>query len=105
MDWRNITAKDFAKVVTKLSLEPSKTKRRAPHPVYWYKLDNNKTLRVILPNKHGGSGSISTGFLQQIKNNFRLSTQQFEDLIECPMTADEYEKIIREKLEGQRKQN
>ena len=105
MNWQNFTAKDIERVVTKLSLEPSKLKRRAPHPVYWYMLDKKKALRVTLPNKHGGSGSVSTGFLQQIRNNFLLNTQQFEDLIQCPMTADEYETIVRAILAEQRTRN
>ncbi len=98
MKWRNITAGDLAKVVNKLSLEPSQFKKRAPHPVYWYCLDGKKLLRITLPNLHGGSGSIPTGFLKQVQNNFRLNTRQFEDLTECPLTPEEYETIIREKL-------
>ncbi len=51
----------------------------APHPVYWYYLDGRKVLRVTLPNLHSGSGSISTGFLNQIKNSLRLNMREFED--------------------------
>lgn len=98
MKWRNITARDLEKVVSKLSLEPSHSKRRAPHPIYWYCLDGKKMLRIKMPNIHGGAGSISTGFLKQIQNNMRVNTQQFEELAECPLTAEEYESIIREKL-------
>ena len=102
MNWRNITAKDLGKVSNKLSLEPSSSQRRAPHPVYWYVLDGKKTLRITLPNVHGGSGSMSTGFLKQIQNNFHLNTRQFEDLAKCPLTADEFEQIVREKLGTQK---
>lgn len=51
-----------------------------------------------MPNIHGRSGSVSTGFLKQIQNNLRLNSHQFEELSECPLTAKEYEKRIREKL-------
>jgi len=51
-----------------------------------------------LPNLHGGSKSVSTGFIKQIQNSLRLDTHQFEDLTECPLTADEYEAIIRDKF-------
>jgi hypothetical protein len=98
MKWRNITAKDLDRVITKLALELSHSKRRSPHPVYWYCLDGKKTLRITMPNIHGGSGSISTGFLKQIQNNMRVNTQQFEDLAGCPLTSEQYELIIREKL-------
>lgn len=98
MKWRNITVRDLEKLVGKLSLKPSQSKRRAPHPVYWYCLDGKKMLRIKMPNVHGGAGSISTGFLKQIQNNMRVNTQQFEELVECPLTPEEYEKIVREKL-------
>lgn len=98
MKWRNITATDIGNVIKKLSLQPSHSKRRAPHPVYWYYLDGKKTLRLTMPNMHGGAKSISTGFLKQIQNNLRLDTRQFEDLAECPLSAEEYEAIIRDKL-------
>ena len=97
MKWRNITTKDLGKVINKLSLELSNTTRRAPHPVYWYILDGKKILRITLPNIHGGSSSLSTGFLKQIQNNFHVDTDQFCNLVECPLTAAEYEQIIREK--------
>jgi hypothetical protein len=103
MNWGNLTAKDFSRVITKLSLEPSGSpNRRAPHAVYWYMLNGQKTLRITLPNTHGGSGSISTGFLQQIKKSFWLNTRQFENLVECPLMPDEFEKIIREKISGEK---
>ena len=51
-----------------------------------------------MPNVHGGSGSISTGFLTQARRSLRLDTPQFEKLAECPLTSEEYEVIIREKL-------
>jgi len=98
MKWHNITLNDLARVVDKLSLLPSQSKRRAPHPIYWYCLDGKKILRVTVPNRHGGSGSISTGFLKQIKNNLHVNAHQFEELTECPLTPEKYETIIREKF-------
>jgi len=98
MKWRNITSKDLRKVVNKLSLA-EQGKRRAKHPVYWYLLDDRKQFKVTLPNIHGGSGSISTGFLKKIQKQLRLETQQFEDLVECPLTDEDYEAIIRTQLD------
>ena len=98
MKWRNITPNDLLGVVRKLSLQPSDSRRRAPHPIYWYRLEGKKTLRITMPNIHGGSGSLSTGFIKQIQNSLRLNTNQFEDLVECPLSAEEYEKILRERL-------
>lgn len=99
MSWLNITAKELRNVVNKLSLEESKTSRRSPHPVYWYYLDGKRALRIILPNIHGGSGSISTGFLGKIKGSFLLKNQEFIDLVECPMSSDQFEEIVRSRIE------
>jgi hypothetical protein len=98
MKWQNITGKSLREVVKKLSLEQIEQKRRSPHPVYWYYLDGKKTLRVTLPNIHGGSGSLSTGFLSQIKNSLKLNVREFEDLVECPLTAEGFEALIRARL-------
>ena len=98
MRWLNITTKQLEAIVGKLSLDPPKSRRRAPHPVYWYCLDGKKTLRVTLPNIHGGSGSVSPPFLSRIRDNLKLDSGQFEDLVECPLTAEDFERIIRAKL-------
>jgi hypothetical protein len=97
MSWQNIKSKDLDNLVRKLALEIT-PHRRAPHDTYWYRVDGKRVLKVTLPNIHGGSGSISSGFLHNIRNNLKLSTNQFEDLVECPLSAQEYEKIIRHTL-------
>jgi hypothetical protein len=96
--WQNFTRKDLTKgLVKKLALEPSSSKRRrAPHEIYWYVQDGKKELRVPIPNQHGGAGSISTGFLQQIRRWLRLTTSQFEDLVNCLLSVGEFDAIIRE---------
>jgi hypothetical protein len=98
MKWKNITGKHLKDVVKKLSLEQTQIKRRSPHPVYWYYLDGRKALRITLPNVHGGSGSLSTGFLNQIKNSLKLNVREFEDLVECPLTSEDFENLIRMRL-------
>jgi hypothetical protein len=99
MKWQNITARDLREIVGKLSLEQTQAKRRSPHPVFWYYLDGKKELRVTLPNIHGGAGSVSTGFLQQIKRSLRLSNREFEELVDCPLTAEEFETLLRERMD------
>lgn len=97
MKWQNITAKDLHGLIDKISLESTKSKRRSPHPIYWFRLDGKKTLRVKLPNIKGGSGSVSTGFLKSVKSNLRLTFREFEDLVECPLTAGEFEGLVRKR--------
>ncbi len=94
MKYPNVAAKDFAPVIRKLSLEEAPGKR-GKHPVYWYLLDGKKTLRITLPNTHGGSHTLTPGFLKQIRDALRLSGDQLVDLIECPLSAEEYAAIVR----------
>ena len=41
---------------------------------------------------------VSLGFLQQIKRDLRLTTGQFEDLVNCPLDAEEFAHIIRKQV-------
>lgn len=95
----NLQPSDFQRVVRKLDLEKTKSKR-GPHPVYWYILNGKRQLRVTLPNTHGGSDPVSTGFIKAIRNNLKINSQQLVDLIECPLSADEYRHIIQKILAG-----
>jgi hypothetical protein len=99
MKWRNFSYRDSQKIITKLSLQPGQSKR-SPHPVYWYYLDGKKQLRVTMPNQHGGSGSLSTGFIKSIQDSLKVTTQQFEELVDCPLTAEEYATMIRVLLQA-----
>ncbi len=97
--WSNLTAKDLYKgVVNKLSLE-STGKRRAREPIYWYLMDEKRQLKVAMPNIHGGSGSMTIGYLKQIRKALKLSTREFEELVDCLLTAKDFETIIRERLD------
>ena len=98
MKWKNTTFKDCQIIVKKLDLQPTRAKR-SKHPVYWYVLDGKQSVRVTMPNTHGGSGSLSTGFITSIRNNLRLSNREFEDLIDCPLTSEEFEELIRDRLD------
>ena len=94
MKYPNVSARDFAPVIRKLSLEQAPV-LRGKHPVYWYVLDGKKTLRITMPNTHGGAHTLSPGFLKQIRDALRLSGEQLVDLIECPLSAEEYAAIVR----------
>ncbi len=100
MKWSNITSKDLDKgIVQKLQLEPSLSKRSRERK-FWYILDGEKQFSVVLPNIHGGSGSVSPGYIQSIKRSLRLTDNtEFVDLVSCKKTADEYEDYIREHLD------
>ena len=97
MSWRNFTARDVLGITEKLGLEQVRKRGRAGHPVFYYLLDGKRQLRVTLPNIHGGSGSLSTGLLQNIKTKLRLTSREFEDLVNCPLTAEQFEGLVRER--------
>ena len=61
-------------------------------------VDGKKQFKVAMPNVHGGSGSMTTGYLTQIRKALRLNTREFEALVDCLLTAKDFETIIREKL-------
>lgn len=58
----------------------------------WYMLDSKKVLRVTYPH---GNGMLPKGTTKSIINQLRLSNDQFKDLVDCPMSASDYEKFIR----------
>ena len=95
MKYSNIIARDLYKMGKKISLELIDNKR-AKHPTYWYYLDGRKQFKVMLANDHGKK-PIGKLFLKKIRNQLALSTAQFMDLVECPMSAEEYERIVRER--------
>jgi|GEM_PF-1813886 len=98
--WKNLTANDLYKgIVRKLSLEPTKSKR-GREPIYWYLLDGKKALRISMPNLHGGSGSITTGYLKQIRMALKLKTREFEELVDCVLKAEGFEAKIRDRLDN-----
>lgn len=97
MSWSNTTSKDIQGIVKKLSLEQKKKKGRSPHPVYYYHIRGEK-IRVTVPNQHGGSGSLSKGFINSIRKSLRINTGQFVDLRDCPLSAEEYERLLAKKL-------
>lgn len=60
----------------------------------WLKIDGRKILRVTYSK---GRGTIPKGTLRQIQNQLQLDRTQFINFVYCPMEAEEYEKIIRNK--------
>ncbi len=54
----------------------------------WYYHQGVKITRITLPHIH--RGDIPTGTLHEIRKQTLLSTPQFTDLVECPMTSVGY---------------
>ena len=64
----------------------------------WYWLDGEKVLKVYIPHQHGsGKGdSLTYSVVDNIKNNLKLSDDDFENLYECTMKGKDYEEKLRD---------
>lgn len=92
----NLSAKQVSdNVPKKLKLQNVKGTREKYGDYY---LDGKYQFKVTMPNIHGGSGSISTGWLKVCRESVMLSASEYADLVRCPMTPEAYEKVIRGKL-------
>jgi len=61
----------------------------------WYVLDGKRVTRVTAPKKH--KKTVGTGLADQIRKNLKLTKPEFRDLINCPISGSDYERIIRDK--------
>jgi hypothetical protein len=93
--WSNFSYDDSSRVIKKLDL--TKTDANSRDEVYWYWLDGKKAARVIMPNRHSRS-SLSSGFITNIRHNLKLTTREFEDLVDCPLTAEQYAELFRARI-------
>lgn len=92
----NLTAKQIVSNVTKKLALTNIRGTREQHGDFI--LDSKFQFTVTLPNIHGGSGSISSGWLKVCRDSTRLKTSEFADLVKCPMSGEDYKQIIREQI-------
>jgi len=64
---------------------------------YWLELDGKKVTRVTVTKSND---ELRVGTQASIRNQLRLSRQQFDDLILCPMSGSGYYELLREKVEA-----
>jgi predicted RNA binding protein YcfA (HicA-like mRNA interferase family) len=72
----------------KLKAKPRSTKENH----VWYIHNGKRILRVTYMK---GRGDIKKGTLTSIRNQLRLTSEQLDDFVKCPMTGKEYEKHLR----------
>ena len=61
----------------------------------WYTLDGKKVLRITVPTIH--KDSIPKGTLSSIRKKTHLNKDEFERLVDCPLSSSDYEKLMRDK--------
>ena len=87
---------DYGAVTRALERKVGLDFRSGKERVAWYVLEGKKRFRVRAPKKH--RGDLRPGTAAGIKNDLKLTTTQFRQLVSCPISGTDYERIIRQKI-------
>lgn len=68
----------------------------------WFSLDGKKTARITIPK---GKKPIPEKTYKSMAKQLCLSTDQFDDLLECPLKRPGYEEILRSAIGPQQSGN
>ena len=86
---RSYRTHDVLKILeTKLQMEI----RSGKHNTCWYYLVGKKALRTTIPH---GRQPFKSGTQRAVMRQLMLTPDQFEDLMQCPLTSEAYERIVR----------
>ncbi len=96
----NLCAKEIQEnVIKKLDLKDVYHGNRETYGDFY--LDGVYQFRVTMPNIHGGSSkSISTGLIKRCRDTVYLNSQQYFNLVKCPLSREMYLELIYKKLEN-----
>ena len=103
MSTQNLSAKQINKIVPKKLRLENLQSTRENHGDYY--LDGKFQFKVTMPNIHGGSNTVSTGFLRVCRDTVHLTARQYADLVRCPMESEQYEGLIRDKFKLSKKKD
>lgn len=78
------------KCEVKLDIEFS---TKGPHYNGWYSLNGKKAARITISK---GKKFIPKGTYSSMAKQLKLSVDQFDDLLECPLTKKKYDTIMEE---------
>jgi len=81
---------EIKKIFQKLNLQVRSTK----HRYGWFIFEGKKILRVDLSH---GKGNIPGRVSDKIRSQLKLSQKDFKELINCPLSLEEYEAILKNK--------
>ncbi|TKJ29695.1 MAG: hypothetical protein CEE40_07600 [Chloroflexi bacterium B3_Chlor] len=62
---------------------------------YWIVLEGKRRFMVRVPK---GRGPLGIGLQGRIKKDLRLTTELFEDLVDCSLTGPKYEQYLLQRL-------
>ncbi|MDO9530147.1 MAG: hypothetical protein Q7J27_13460 [Syntrophales bacterium] len=60
----------------------------------WFEKDGVKVKRITIPK---GRKPIGKGLYNEMGKQLALTTSEFDDLLECPLNREKYEKILKHK--------
>ncbi len=64
----------------------------------WVIIDGQKVFRVTRPQTH--KGDLPTGKLNSIRNQARLRWEEFEQLVACSLSRDDYHDLMRKQRDS-----
>ncbi|MBW1707292.1 MAG: hypothetical protein JRJ86_19385 [Deltaproteobacteria bacterium] len=85
-----IKKNEIGKIFKKLGLEVRSTK----HRYGWFTFQGIKILRVHYSH---GKGSIPGRVSDKIRSQLKLTQKDFRNLIDCPLSLEDYETILKGK--------
>lgn len=87
---------DYGGVTRALEAKVGLDFRSGRERVAWYVLEGKRRFMVHVPKKH--RGDLPPGTAGAIRNDLKLTTRQFRDLVDCPISGADYERLIRQKI-------
>lgn len=81
---------EIGRIFEKLKLDVRSTK----HRYGWFTFEGKKILRVHYSH---GKGSVPGRVSDKIRSQLKLSQKDFRDLIDCPLTLEDYISILKKK--------
>lgn len=87
---------DYGQVTRALERKVGLRFRSGRERVAWYVLEDKILFTVHVPKKH--RGDLPAGTAAGIRNDLKLTTSQFRQLVACPISGTDYERIIRQKI-------
>jgi hypothetical protein len=85
-----IKKNEIGKLFKKLKLEVRSTK----HRYGWFTFEGRKVLRVHYSH---GRGNIPGRVTDKIRSQLKLGQKDFKELINCPLSLEGYEAILKDK--------
>ena len=63
----------------------------------WFEFDGKKIARITIPHDKGSrtKNGVPKGTYKNMAKQLKLTVEQFDRLLNCPLKRDEYEEILR----------